>query len=147
MRLGEAAAEPHHDPAAERLMNAALVPLIVAAVVAGYLAWPQPWLQSVLAGPVGGGLSLPFITPYGLAAFALGLLGAGIAGVLERRPAPVIAGDEAASSQASGWVSAVAAGGSALALAFSRAQRGYLALYACASLCGVGVVVLVRLLR
>lgn len=134
----------HHDPEAERPMNWSLVPLMVGAVLLGWVGW-LGWLPSALEGPLGGIETLPpLLNLTGGLAFILGAVGFLAAAWYVQRPQAVLAPGDT-SYRADAWVRAIADGGYAAALGFSRLQSGLLARYAFGSLIAVAVVVLVRL--
>ncbi len=129
----------HEDPAAARLMNWALVPLMVAAVFAG---WAGGGLQTALASTVGGDEQLTVINGTGLVAAALGLVGFFAAGWFVRREArPRVVANEGTPGP-DGWVRAIGDGGYALAQAFSGVQSGLLPRYAFGSIFALAVVLL-----
>src|SRR5207302_859146 len=67
----------HHDADSEAPMNWALVPLMVGAIAFG---WLGSWLQTTLAPTLGEIEPLPaLVDPRGLLAFALGVIGFGLA--------------------------------------------------------------------
>jgi NADH-quinone oxidoreductase subunit L len=139
----------HHEPGSERLMNWALVPLMVGAIVLGYSGG---WLQTQLASALGDTEALPApITPIGLLAFAVGAIGFGLAWwyfvarlpATRARPALEV---EQPSYRADGWVRAIADAGYAAAGVVSRLQSGALARYALGSFLGVAIILVVRVL-
>lgn len=70
------------DPGAQRLMDFALLPLMVASLLAGFLG---PYLLNLLHGVLGEAEPLQPISLLGLAAFVLGIAGFGLAGGLRMR--------------------------------------------------------------
>ncbi len=144
---GDGAREPamHHDPAAERFMRWALVPLILAAVGAGYLAWPTEWLQGVLRdGGVAESETVQALSATGLVAAALGLAGFGVSGWLQRRPVPEPLAAVPEAPAATGWVGAVAEASYAVARRLAGIQSGHLMRYALGSVVALGAILLVR---
>jgi NADH-quinone oxidoreductase subunit L len=135
----------HHDPPAERLMNSALVPLIVASIVFGWLGGP---LLGALTPVLGGteGAAPPLISPLGLLAFALGLAGFAFQWWwnTRRAPAPVSVAAEAPASAAAPWVSAIAQAGYAVTHALQRIQSGQLPRYAFGSFIALALITLLR---
>lgn len=131
--------EAHHDPAAARLMDWALVPLMVAAVFAGWLGGP---VQAVLASSVGGDERLTLFSSTGLLAAVLGLVGFFGSGWWVRQSARPIAVSDEGAPRADGWVRALGGGGYAVAQAFSRAQSGLLLRYAFGSIFALAIVLL-----
>lgn len=133
----------HHDPAAERPMDWSLVPLMVGAIVFGYLG---NWLMGRLAGPLGDVEPLP--SPFALTgwlAFALGLIGfLGACWYALRQPAAAPARASATSYAAAGWVGAIARAGYAVSDGLVRIQSGLLPRYAFGSLLALAVVLLAR---
>jgi hypothetical protein len=127
----------------QRPMNFSLVPLMVGAVVFGYLG---AWLQGQLSATLGESEVLPGpITLVGVLAFALGAIGFGLAWYFTGRAALQPARDERESSyRPDGWVRAIAAAGYAAALGLSRIHSGLLPRYALGSLVGLAVIVLAR---
>ncbi len=134
----------HRDPSAERFMDWALIPLMVASIVAGYLAWPSPWLQHLLGQAVGEAEALNPFNPMGFVAMALGLVGFGVSGWLQRRPAREPVDVEAATPVAAGWVTAVANAGYAAARWFADVQSGRLPRYALGSVAALAIILLAR---
>ncbi len=131
----------HHDADAERPMNWSLVPLMLGAVVLGYSG---NWLQGRLASLLGGTEALPGpITVVGLAAFALGAIGFGVACWYFTRPAEPQAEVEPA-YEPDGWVRGIAGAGYGAALGLSGFQSGVLPRYALVSLVGLAIIVLAR---
>jgi NADH-quinone oxidoreductase subunit L len=133
----------HHDPESERPMNWSLVPLMVGAVVFGYLGY---WLQGRLSSTLGESEVLPGpITLVGVLAFALGAIGFGLAWYFTGRALPGHAQDEREPSyRPDGWVRAIASAGYAAALSLSRIHSGILPRYALGSLVGLAVILLAR---
>jgi len=139
------AADPHavhHEPAPERDMNWALVPLMIGAISFG---WLGGWLMQHLSGTIPvPEQPPPLISPAGLLAFALGVIGVAFAWWLSQpgqRAAPVPA---ETSYRPDRWVSALASLGYAASAAVSRVQSGLLARYAFGSFLAVAVVLLLR---
>jgi NADH-quinone oxidoreductase subunit L len=138
----------HHDPESERLMDWALVPLMIGAIVLGY---PGGWLQAQLSPVLGDSEALPaLIAPIGLLAFALGAIGFGLAwwyfvarpaAAPGARPTTEVAEP---SYLADGWVRAIAQAGYAAAATVSRIQSGALARYALGSMVGLAIIILAR---
>ncbi len=140
-----------HEPAehdsltAARFMNWSLVPLMAAAIFAGYLAWPAEWLQDLLRyGGVGGSVGAEAISTTGLVAAALGLIGFGISGWYQTRPTREPVAAPSAVPAAAGWVSAIADGGYALARALANVQSGRLPRYAFGSIVALAAILLIR---
>jgi NADH-quinone oxidoreductase subunit L len=132
----------HHDPAAERPMNWSLVPLMVGAVVFGYLG---SWLQGDLATTLGDTEALPGpITAIGVVAFALGAGGFAVAWWFFTSRAAEAQDERAPSYRPDGWVRALAEAGYAAASSVSRIQSGVLPRYALGSLVGLAIIVLAR---
>jgi NADH-quinone oxidoreductase subunit L len=132
----------HHEPATERLMNWALLPLMFGAITFG---WLGPWLMQRLDGTVPAEQLPPPITPEGLLAFALGVIGVSFAWWLSRpgeRAAPV-AGET--SYRADSWVGSLANLGYAASAAVARMQSGLLARYAFGSFIAIAAVLLLRM--
>jgi NADH-quinone oxidoreductase subunit L len=130
----------HHDPGPERQMNWALVPLMIGAIVLGWLGW---WLESTL-GPAVPSVGLPpILTPTGGLAFILGAIGFLGAAWYVQRPTAALAPTET-SYRADVWVRVIANGGYAVSAAFSRLQSGLLARYAFGSIVAVAIILLVR---
>jgi NADH:ubiquinone oxidoreductase subunit 5 (subunit L)/multisubunit Na+/H+ antiporter MnhA subunit len=136
----------HDEPGIQRLLDWPLVPLMVAAVLAGYLAWPSPWLQDTLAGVLGAVDPIQPITSTGVLAAVLGLAGFGVAGWWARRTVPAAAPAAAENAAAPvGWIRAVGAAGTALAGWVAGVQTGRLHRYAFGSLLAVAVALFLRL--
>jgi hypothetical protein len=132
----------HHDAASERPMNWSLVPLMVGAIVFGYLG---PWLQGRLFPALGDAEPLPGpISVIGLVAFALGAIGFGAACWYFSRPVPAVPDEGEPSYQPDAWVRAIGSAGYAAALGLSRIQSGVLPRYALGSLVGLAIILLVR---
>jgi NADH-quinone oxidoreductase subunit L len=133
----------HHDREAELQMNWALVPLMIGAVVFGYVGG---WLQGRLEGPLGELEALPpAVDPRGLAAFALGAIGFALAWWwTTRRPEAAALAPAETSYRAAAWVRAIADAGYAVAGSLSRLHSGALANYALASFLGLAILLLVR---
>ncbi len=131
----------HHDESAERPMNSSLLPLILGAIVLGWLGW---WLEDVLSGVVPSAGLPPILSPTGGLAFILGAAGFVAAAWYVQRPAAVVAAGET-SYRPDAWVRALADGGYALADGFSRLQSGLLARYAFGSVVAVAIILLVRI--
>jgi len=132
----------HHEPATERLMNWALLPLMFGAITFG---WLGPWLMQHLDGTVPAEQLPPPITPEGLLAFALGVIGASFAWWLSRpgeRAAPAAAGETM--YRADSWVRSLANLGYAASAAVSRIQSGVLPRYAFGSFIAIAAVLLFR---
>src|SRR6266540_2617046 len=136
----------HHEPASERPMNWALVPLMVGAVAFG---WLGSSLAAGLSGPlaaveyVAGPLSL---TVQGGAAFVLGALGFVASWwYVTQRPISAAAPTRADDSyRAAGWVRVIAEGGYAISRALSIAQSGVLPRYAFGSFVALAAIVVLR---
>jgi NADH-quinone oxidoreductase subunit L len=134
----------HHDRSAERLMDWALVPLILGAISFG---WYGGSLLRVLAPVLGGTEARPpaLISPLGVLAFALGLAGFGFQWWYTRRLAAAPASaPEAPASTAAGWVSAIARAGYAVTHALQRVQSGQLPRYAFGSFVALALITLLR---
>ncbi|MDQ6669161.1 MAG: NADH-quinone oxidoreductase subunit L [Chloroflexota bacterium] len=131
----------HHDAESERPMNWSLVPLMFGAIVLGYFG---TWLQGRLSSTLGDAEVLPGpITLVGLAAFALGAIGFGLASWYFSRPAAAQIETEP-SYRPDGWVRAIAGAGYAVSDGLAQIQSGVLPRYALGSLVGLAVIVLVR---
>jgi hypothetical protein len=125
-------------------MNWSLVPLMIGAIVFGYLGY---WLEGRLASTLGDTEALPGpITIVGLVAFALGAIGFGVACWYFTRPAVRRQAQEERepSYRPDGWVVAIAEAGYAAARGVSRIQSGILPRYALGSLVGLAVIILAR---
>jgi NADH-quinone oxidoreductase subunit L len=140
-----------HDPAGERLMNWALVPLMVFSVVAGYLAWPGEWLQHTLAFALqhpGGEADAGHVNPLGatgLFAFTLGLGGFLLAAwAVQRSPKELPSAADDATVRGS-WVRATGDLAAGMARGVSALHNGMLLRYAFGSLVAVALILLVRL--
>jgi len=137
----------HRDAPNERLMNAALLPLIVGSITFG---WAGGWLLGALTPVFGGteGALPPLISPLGLVAFALGLAGFLFQGWQVRRPmarpAPSAAPETAAGAE--GWVTALASAGYAVTHALQRVQSGHLPRYAFGSFVALAIITLITVL-
>ncbi len=136
----------HHDPAAQRFMDWALIPLMIASIAAGYLAWPSAWLQHLLAPAVGETEVLNPFNPMGFVAMGLGIVGFAIAGWLQMRPAREPVSIEAATPVAAPWVSATANGGYVVARWFANVQSGRLPLYALGSVGALAILLIARVM-
>src|SRR6266542_4365696 len=136
----------HHEPASERFMNWALVPLMVGSIAFG---WFGASLAAGLSGPLGaveyvaGPLSL---TVQGGAAFVLGALGFVASWwYVTQRPISAAAPTRADDSyRAAGWVRVIAEGGYAISRALSIAQSGVLPRYAFGSFVALAAIVVLR---
>ena len=135
----------HHDSSSERLMDWALVPLAVGAIVFGYAG---AWLSGLLNEPLGASEPLPgLVTLLGLAAFALGAIGFAISWwIVTQRPALAAAPQPEVGSpyRAAPWVSALAKASYAVSDGLARVQSGLLARYALGSFVAVAVILLAR---
>lgn len=134
----------HHDLEAEGLMNWSLVPLMVGAIVLGWLGWTG-LLQSALDGTVPSMALPPLLNLTGGLAFILGAIGFLGAAWFVLRPRAALARGET-SYRADAWVRAIAAGGYAVSDAFSRAQSGLLVRYAFGSVVAAAIILFVRVL-
>ncbi|MBV9322693.1 MAG: NADH-quinone oxidoreductase subunit L [Chloroflexi bacterium] len=131
----------HHDASAERPMNWSLVPLMIGSIVLG---WAGYWLAPALAGPLGSVQTPPPpITPVGLLAFGLGLIGFVAAAWYVLRP-QVVLPVTMTSYRPDRWVRSIAAGGYVVAGGVSRVQTGLLAMYAFGTLLAIAVILLIR---
>jgi NADH-quinone oxidoreductase subunit L len=137
---GEGGGEGHEDVGAQRAMNWALVPLMVAAIFAGWVGDRLEAYETPVVGPTP--FPIEVVSPLGLVGAALGLVGFGIAWwyVRQRRPAPAPAEPV---PTADGWVAALADAGYAVAGALARVQSGLLARYAFGSLFALALVVFI----
>ena len=101
-------------------------------------------LAPALAGPLGSVQSPPPpLTLVGGVAFILGAIGFLAAAWYVLRPQMVLP-ETITSYRPDGWVRAIAEGGYAVAGAVSRVQTGLLAMYACATLLAIAIILLVR---
>jgi NADH-quinone oxidoreductase subunit L len=131
----------HHDAAAERPMNWSLLPLMLGAIVLG---WLGGWLANILAGPLGSVEPLPPIfTVSGGIAFVLGAIGFLGAIWFAQRPGAVAVGADTG-YRPDPWVRVLADAGYEVAGALSRAQTGLLAGYALVSFVAVAFILFVR---
>lgn len=134
----------HHDPEAERPMNLSLIPLMIGSIVFGYLG---SFLLTRLTPVFGEIEALPgLISLPGLAAFALGAIGFGLAYVqVSRQPAAAERpAYEEPSYRAAPWVHALSEAGYAVSRGLTRVQSGALATYVLGSFVGLALILLVR---
>lgn len=134
----------HHDPAAERPMNFALVPLMIGSLVLGYLGgFLNTRLEPVFGTPepLPGLISMP-----GLIAFALGAIGFAVSYMRVTREPSTAASPAYAepSYRAAPWVGAIAGAGYAVSRGLARVQSGALATYVLGSFLGLALILLVR---
>jgi NADH-quinone oxidoreductase subunit L len=130
---GPASPRPVHAP--DRLLLAPLVPLAAGAVLLGFLAWPAPWLQRLLAPALGPAPAVHLASPPGLLAAALGLLGFATAWQWTRRAGagarlPAFGGD---------WLGAVARGALGSAAVVAGWHDGRLGRYVLTAALGIAV--------
>ncbi len=133
----------HHDPDAEQPMNWSLIPLMIGAILLGWLGWVG-WLPGILAGPLGGVAALPpLLNPTGGLAFILGAVGFVAAAWYVQRPG-VAPGAARTSYRADRWVGVIADAGYRVAGGFSRLQSGLLATYVLGTVVAAAVILFVR---
>jgi NADH-quinone oxidoreductase subunit L len=133
----------HRDPSTERLMNWSLVPLMIGALLLGWVGW-LGWLPVALASALGGIEPLPpLLNLTGGLAFILGAVGFLVSAWYVQRPraaeAPVDLG-----YRPDAWVRAIAGAGYAVADSLSRLQSGLLARYVFGSIIAVTAILLLR---
>jgi len=134
---GKDRVHPVHRPSS--LLLWPLVPLGVGALALGYLEMPGGALSAILGDAVAPPAEpVHLVTPLGLAAAALGLLGFGVAGwwMHQTKPGGVLA------KPAGGWVGAMAGMGRALAAQVATTHSGQLSRYVIATLVGTALILL-----
>jgi NADH-quinone oxidoreductase subunit L len=128
---GPARGAPAHRPAA--LMAVAMAPLGAAALLAGYVAWPDNALGRVLAPSIGTAPGPHLVSATGVVAAALGLLGFAAGARLGR----AVSDQSSASAAPPSWVergARLVAGGSALV---ARLHDGRVGRYVLSATLGV----------
>lgn len=123
------------------LLTWPLLPLALGAILLGYLNWPSGGLSALLAPALGEAPASHIISPIGLAAGGLGVIGMLLAGWWRQRArvAP------AKQPGRAGWVDVVAAAGYRMAQGVAAVHSGQLARYAFVTFVGVAVILFLGL--
>ena len=138
--FGPERTHPHHSE--PRLLTWPLVPLIVGALLAGYVEWPGGGLSALLSSVFGEIEPLHGLSLVGLGAGGLGVVGMALAWVLAKRGEETKLDAQPAALDL-GWAASVGGWGYDLAARVATMQSGQLTRYALASLLGVAVILFV----
>ena len=132
----------HHE-AEPATMRWPLVPLAAGALLLGYLEWPNAILSQLLAGSVEHAEPVSAISPIGLAAFALGIVGFGAAAFWRGKVASSISTE--AEPVGVRWVEPIAAAANGISRSLAGVHSGHLGRYLLASLIGIVAIVWIGL--